>query len=226
MHGADWHDLFRYYEDRAPEYDDIYMGKGPDIRHPEIYSKDVAAITTICGRHGHGHLVDIGCGTGFWLPHYAHNCEEITLIDQSQRMLARCQARIAELDRPIKVNYIKGDFFQLRFLTEAFDSALVAFLVSHLNEEQERIFFRKMKELLKPRAKILWIDGAWSEVRSQSREKEGVQLRKLKNGRDYRIFKRYFTDEDAVSSLNTYGMDVVTIYMGSVFFAVQAELRF
>jgi len=225
IHADESHELLRYYDERAPEYDEIYMGRGPGIPHPEAYSQDVAAITSICSRYGCGRLVDIGCGTCFWLPYYARNCAEITLIDQSQRMLVQCQTRVAQLDTAVKVNYIKGDFFGLRFFTEAFDSAVVAFFVSHLNEEQESVFFGKIRRWLKPRARILWIDGSWSEMRRQYREKEGIQSRRSKNGREYRIFKKYFTNDDAVRILNTYALDLVTIYTGDVFFAVQAELR-
>ncbi|UCD19008.1 MAG: methyltransferase domain-containing protein [candidate division WOR-3 bacterium] len=224
MNKIEWHDLFRYYEDRAPEYDDIYTGKYPGISQPEIYAKDVAAITSICGGHGHGHLIDIGCGTGFWLPYYANNCEEITLIDQSGKMLERCSERVAHLGHPIKVNYVRGDFFQLNLNPEAFDSAVVAFLISHLNEEQEIAFFEKLKGLLKSKAQVLWIDGAWSDIRSQSREKEGIQSRRLRDGREYRIFKRYFTDADVSRILSAHAFDPLRIYVGDVFFAVRAGL--
>jgi SAM-dependent methyltransferase len=225
MHPDNCRDLFRYYDERAPEYDEIYMGRGPGIPHPEIYSKDVEAIASLCARHGCGHLVDIGCGSCFWLPHYVRNCAEITLVDQSQKMLAQCQKRITKLDTDVKINYVKGDFFRIRFFTERFDSAVVAFFISHLTKEQESIFFGKMTRLLKPRTRILWIDGLWSEMRRQYREKEGIQSRRLKDGREYRIFKKYFTADDAARILNAYALDLVTIYAGDVFFAAQAELR-
>lgn len=40
----------------------------------------------------HGRLLDLACGTAYWLPHYAANCPRITLFDQSDRMLAEARA--------------------------------------------------------------------------------------------------------------------------------------
>ena len=218
-------DFFQYYDERASEYDQVYSAKGPAIPAPEAYARDVREIAAICSRYGTGHLADIGCGTGYWLAYYYRNCEEITLIDQSRKMLIACQARVAQFERKTKVNYVKGDFFNLRFLTGSFDSAVAAFFISHLDNEGSDVFFRKLRGSLRPGAALLWIDGAWSQERAKYREKEGTQLRRLENGREFSIYKRYFTVGEACTVLDAQKFEIKSTYEGSVFFAVWACSR-
>ena len=99
-------EMLEYYDERAPEYDEIYQGKGPGIPEPAAYTADVEAIKAVCRDFGHGHLIDIGCGTGYWLPYYIGNCQEISLVDQSRRMLSECQKRIKELETDIDVHFV------------------------------------------------------------------------------------------------------------------------
>jgi len=215
----------QYYDERAPEYDEVYFGKGPGIPEPKSYGKDVKAITGICADFGHGHLVDIGCGTGFWLPYYINNCKDVTLIDQSQKMLVECQKRVKQLDTIANIRFMKGDFFRLRFFMESFDAALVAFFISHLSDE-EGLFFNKLKRLLTPGAEILWIDGSWSPIRKQYREREGIQTRKLRSGREFQIFKKYYEANDVKMLLKRYSFKLCSLYMGDVFFAARTELSY
>ncbi len=217
-------EMFDYYNERAPEYDDIYLGKQPGIPEPESYIKDVEKIKAICTTFGKGHIIDIGCGTGYWLPYYARNCSEITLVDQSRRMLYECQkkAEASAVDKDI--HYVKGNFFDVRFFSRIFDSAVIAFLISHLSEEDTTVFFKKLKKILKPNANVLWIDGFWSELRSRYREKSGFQKRTLVDGRSFTILKRYFDEYDIKSIIRDNGMVIDSIYTGGIFFAASATL--
>ena len=218
-------ELTKYYDERAPEYDEVYLGKSPGIPEPEAYARDVKEIKKICRGFGSGHLIDIGCGTGFWMPCYAKNCTEITLVDQSRSMLVQCQKKVDELDSDICINLIKGDFFDIRFLSKIYNTTLTAFLISHLDEEHTHIFFRKIKSILKPRAEMLWIDGSWSRKRARYREKEGFQERALNDGRRFSIFKKYFEKEEVYNLLKKYNLDLCSLYMGDVFFTAHAIVK-
>jgi len=219
-------ELMKYYEERAPEYDEVYLGKSPGIPEPEAYARDVKEIKTICRGFGRGHLIDIGCGTGFWMPYYAKNCVEITLVDQSRNMLVQCQKKVNELAIDVDVHLLKGNFFDVRFFSKIFDTTLIAFFISHMNEEKEQVFFKKLRKILKPKAEMLWIDGSWSKKRAMHRQREGYQERILNDGRKFSIFKKYFEKNDVTRTLKKYSFVLRSLYMGDVFFAAHCALRY
>lgn len=217
-------ELKAYYDERAPEYDDIYLGRAPGMPEPEAYTRDMRAITTLCANFGSGHLIDIGCGKGYWFQYYARNCSQVTLIDQSRRMLVECRKRVSGQLTAVDVHFIKGDFFDMRFLTRIFDSSLVAFVIGHMTEDNVDFFFKKLAGILKPGSELLWIDGAWSSVREKYRKKDGLQTRTLSNGRSFTIYKRYFDEKDVDATIGKYSLALRSLYMGDVFFAARAAL--
>lgn len=218
-------DLSSYYDERAPEYDEIYIGKGPAIPDPMAYKNDVKKIGELASAFGRGHLIDIGCGTGFWLPYYAPNCARITLMDQSEKMLSECKRRVDKLGLKDRCHFVQGDFFQVTFENCLFDSALVGFLLSHLTSEQEQSFGAKLKKILKPNGEFLLIDSAWSSKRQQYRKKEGVQERVLNDGRTFTIYKRYFDKSDIEEMFKRYGFTLQSYYMGDLILAVIGEVQ-
>ena len=215
--------MARYYDERAGEYDEIYQGRGPAIPDPDAYKKDVEEICQIASRFGRGHLIDIGCGTGFWLPYYALNCSQITLLDQSEKMLSECRGRVDKLGLKNKCKFLKGDFFKINFEEFSFESALVGFLISHLTLTQERLFFVQLKKTLKSNGQLMLIDSTWSSKRLPHRKKEGMQERVLNDGRLFTIYKRYFDKSEIEEMFTKYGFNIQSYYMGDLMLAVIGE---
>jgi ubiquinone/menaquinone biosynthesis C-methylase UbiE len=215
-------EMMSYYDERAEEYDGIYLGKGHTTIDPEIYRKDVTKVSEMVSGFGKGHLIDIGCGAGFWLPNYARNCNQITLLDQSERMLSKCRDRVEELGIAEISSFIQGDFLDVNLEASKYDCALVGFLLSHLTLEQEKAFFGKLEEILKVNPQLMFIDSAWNKRRQRHREKEGVQERVL-DGRTFRVYKRYFDKSDVEEMLKRYGFEVTSYYTGEALIATIAE---
>ncbi len=215
--------LISYYDERAQEYDEIYSGKSPLIQEPDLYQKDVKRIAGIISTFGTGHVVDIGCGTGFWLPYYAGNASRITLIDESENMLNICRRRIKALEIADKCEIHRENFFRKTFGNNRFDSVIIGFFVSHIPPKHEELFFTRLKTLLKPYAQVLFIDSVWSKERRPHRKKSGIQERTLNNGRTFKIFKRYFTLPDVEAMFERHGFTLLSSYMGNVFLAATGE---
>lgn len=216
-------DMASYYDERAQEYDEIYLGKGPAIPDPVAYEKDVKKITEMVSEFGRGHLIDVGCGTGFWLPYYAPNCSQITLLDQSKKMLSECKRRVDKLGLKDKCNFVRGDFYEVNFEGCSFESASVGFFISHLTLEQEQSFFVKLKKILKPNRQLMLIESAWSSKRQQYRKKEGTQERVLNDGRKFTVYKRYFDRADIEGIFERYRLKLQSYYMGDVILAAIGE---
>src|SRR5262245_48457054 len=146
--------MFRYYDERASEYEDAYVkGTGTaSIPDPDVFRREAGLLTGIVERFGHGRFVDLACGPGHWLPHYFTRCSSITVVDQSPRMLAGCRAKIGELDATDRVTIVQADVFEHTFGQHAYDSALIGFLISHLTEEQEQVLFERCTRCSTPEA--------------------------------------------------------------------------
>lgn len=216
-------EMMPYYDERAEEYDEIYLGKSHTTIDADVYRKDVANVSEMVSRFGKGHLIDIACGAGFWLPNYARNCNQITFLDQSARMLSKCKDRVEELGLADISSFIQGDFLDIKLEASKYDCALVGFLLSHLTLEQEKTFFRKLEENLKANPQLMFIESAWNKRRQRYQEKEGVQERVLNNGRIFRVYKRYF-DKPAVEEMfEWYKFEVISYYTGEAIIAAIAE---
>lgn len=216
-------EMMSYYDERAEEYDEIYLGKSHTTIDADVYRKDVAKVSEMVSRFGKGHLIDIACGAGFWLPNYARNCNQITFLDQSARMLSKCKDRVEELGLADISSFIQGDFLDIKLEASQYDCALVGFLLGHLTLEQEKTFFRKLGENLKANPQLMFIESAWNKRRQRYQEKEGVQERVLNNGRIFRVYKRYF-DKPAVEEMfEWYKFEVISYYTGEAIIAAIAE---
>jgi ubiquinone/menaquinone biosynthesis C-methylase UbiE len=216
-------EMMSYYDERAEEYDGIYLGKGHTTIDPDVYRKDVAKTSEMVSRFGKGHLIDIACGAGFWLPNYARNCSQITFLDQSERMLSKCKDRVERLELTDISCFIRGDFLDVNLEASKYDCALVGFFLSHLTFEQEEAFFGKLKTILKANPQLMLIDSAWNERRQWYREKEGIQERVLNDGRIFRIYKRYFEKSDVEEMFKKHDFEIISYYIGDALIAAIAE---
>ena len=219
-------ELFEYYNQRAPEYEEFYWGEFPaKIPTPDIYKNDTLTIQKLLPDYIRGKCIDIACGTGFWLPFYEKNCSEITLIDQSESMLAECALKIQKLGIENKTEIIRGDIFNYAYKEHEYDSALMGFLISHFKEAELSNFFKILKTLLIPGGSFVIIDGVWNEMIAKIRKsKAGVIKRSLKDGREFKIFKRYFEKQDLHDLAEKHGLDLDVIHSGKVFVAAAGNI--
>ena len=112
-------EMFAYYDARADGYDDFYQGRGQAV--PELaaeYPVDSAGVSSLLSSFGRGDVLDLACGTGFWLTAYGAHCRSVTLVDQSAAVLTRCQGRVDDLGLRDRAQLIRGDLFRSRCRTE------------------------------------------------------------------------------------------------------------
>lgn len=215
-----------YYDERAAEFDEIYtLGKPPgSVKDPELYMKEARALATIVSAYCHGNLLDIPCGTGYWLGFYAENCSAITLVDQSENMLRESREKAGEHDVESISRFIRGDALEVRLEDRSFDSVLVGFFLSHVTDRQMALFFRNLRNLLKPDGRVLILDSIWSPFR-KSRPKEGTTNRRLNDGRQYEIYKRYFETADLDQMSKSYEMDFNLLHEGELYIGFTGRVR-
>ena len=219
------HRMLQYYDERASTYEEAYvLGTGTSsIPDPWVFQAEAPLLGSAVERFAQGRLLDLACGTAYWLPRYARRCSDITLFDQSDNMLDQCRRKVATLGIADRCSVVRGDVFDHAFDPAAHDSALVGFLLSHVTEAQEARVFALLRDVLAPGGRFLILDSAWSSERARFNAKAGRQLRRLNDGTSFEIYKRYFDEQDIAAWANNYGATLSVEHFGTAFLAVSGS---
>lgn len=114
----------RYYDRRASEYDDWWLGAGRFAqRERPGWSADVERLTRLLRDLAPVRVLDVACGTGFLTRHLRG---DVVGLDQSPRMV-----RVAA-ERMPRARVVEGDAVPLPFSAGAFDRVLTCHFYGHL----------------------------------------------------------------------------------------------
>ncbi len=175
-----------YYEARAREYDEWWLGQGlyADNR-PEDWDDERTLLEGWVDGLPPAKTLDVACGTGFMTRHL-HG--EVVGLDQSARMLevAREQAPSAEFGQ--------GDALDLPFPDDSFDRVFTSYFYCHLEESDRARFLAEARRV----ARELVVVGT---VLSEGEQPERWDERVLKDGSRWQVFKRVFVPEELAEEL-------------------------
>ena len=166
-----------YYERRAPEYDDWYLGTGLFAeRERPGWSEELRAVEEVVSSLPPSRTVDVACGTGFITRHLRGR---VIATDASAAMLAESRARH---DHPL----VRADAFALPFRDDSFDRIFAGHFYGHLHPEQRARFLAESRRIAP--ALVVFDAKIHDAV-----EAEQIQERVLNDGSSHHVFKRYFT---------------------------------
>jgi ubiquinone/menaquinone biosynthesis C-methylase UbiE len=219
--------MLTYYDERAPEYEEAYtLGTGTaSIRDPAVFKAEARALAGIVAERANGRMLDLACGTAYWLPHYGPNCSSITLFDQSARMLAEARAKANRLGIANRCVFRQGNFFDQEFEEQAFDTVLIGFFLSHLTEAEEPRVFDTLRSMLDPSGRFIIFESAWSTERAKANAKIERQTRRLNDGTAFEIYKRYCDRNDTARWARDHDVVLRIEHFGSAFCAVSGTFR-
>jgi len=167
-----------YYERRASEYDDWYLGRGrfADRDRPG-WSEELDELRRALRALPPARTLDVACGTGFLTRHLPG---EVVGLDQSESMLeeARRQAPNA--------TFATGDALELPFPDGSFERVFTAHFYGHLDEADRLRFLGEARRVA---TELVVVDSA---LRPDV-EPEELQERILDDGSRWEVYKRYFT---------------------------------
>ena len=167
-----------YYEQRAPEYDDWWLGTGLFAsRERPGWDADVAALQASLAALAPARTLDVACGTGFLTRHLPG---EITGLDQSAGML-----EVARMRMP-GATFVRGDALDPPFEAGAFERVHAGHFYGHLIPEQRTAFLALAARLA---GELVITDSALRPAG----EPEAWQERELNDGSRHRVYKRWFT---------------------------------
>ncbi len=209
-----------YYDERAPEYDEIYVdGRiGPRLEESDLYKAEAMSLGQIVRSEARGHVIDAPCGTGYWIRHYGSGIDDIVLIDQAAGMLQQARQAVHKCHLEDRSRFIRANLMQLPLVRREFDCAVIGFFLSHLENGALDSFIASLNEKVVCQ-RLIVLDSVWSIRRRQTREKVGQQTRQLRDGRRFEIYKRYFTSEDLEQLASKHDMKAEVLHEGEVYLA-------
>jgi demethylmenaquinone methyltransferase/2-methoxy-6-polyprenyl-1,4-benzoquinol methylase len=175
-----------YYDMRAREYDEWYLGLGKfdGLDRPD-WDEDLRALGLTIACLSPARTLDIACGTGFLTRHLRG---EITALDQSDRMLAVASRRLRA------ATTIRGDALDLPFEDDSFDRAFTAHFYGHLEEPERELFLAEARRVA---SELVVVDAA----ARADRQRAEWQQRVLNDGSRFEVYKRYFTGPELADEL-------------------------
>jgi demethylmenaquinone methyltransferase/2-methoxy-6-polyprenyl-1,4-benzoquinol methylase len=213
-------EMVAYYEARAPEYDDWYLRRGR-YSHGPIHDAAWDAELDAAGRwlDGlpiRGEIVELAAGTGWWSPLLASK-GEASLYDAAEAPLGRARERLvahglrahlhvrdawAEPDRPV-------------------DALFTGFWLSHVAVDRLPAFLQLARRWLKPGGVYAFIDSLddpQSGAADRTPNVDGISVRRLSDGREFRIPKIHHRPADLADALRAAGFETADVSTTGRFF--------
>src|SRR3984957_520824 len=185
-----------YYRERAGEYDDWWLRRGRYDHGPDTNARwfsDGAEVHAALDRfEPAGDVLELACGAGLWTSRLVTHAERVTAVDGAPEMLDLCRARVGDE----RVSYVTADLFEWEPQRD-YDVCFFSFWLSHVPDEHFDLFWEKVKRALKPNGRVFFVDSSRHDLASAvdhklSEPDDPTMLRRLADGREYRIVKHFY----------------------------------
>jgi demethylmenaquinone methyltransferase/2-methoxy-6-polyprenyl-1,4-benzoquinol methylase len=192
-----------YYDRRADEYDDWWLGRGlyADRDRPG-WDEEVAVLAELIAALPPKRTLDVACGTGF-LTRYLHG--EVVGLDQSERMLGVAREQVPA------ARFVEGDALTLPFDDGEFERIFTSYFYCHLEDADRTRFLAEARRVAPELVVVASVPGAGDPL---ARFEERV----LKDGSRWTVYKRVFTGDQLAAELG----GGVVLHEGRWFVVVRA----
>lgn len=210
-----------YYQARAGEYDQWWLRTGRYDRGTELNARwafEAAEVdSALAAFEPCGRILEIACGTGMWTQKLVAYASEVVALDGSSEVLAINAARVGSG----MVRYLEADVFRWEGAGK-FDTIFFSFWLSHVPPDLFVGFWEKVRNWLAPGGRVFLIDSLRdpnSTARNHDLPEEDsiVSLRKLDDGREYRIIKIFREPSELAEELRHIGWDFQLSRTGNYF---------
>ena len=194
-----------YYDRRAPEYDDWWLGRGL-FAHRERpgWEGELADVGALLDALPPMRTLDVACGTGFITQHLSG---EVVGLDQSAAMIAIARERLP------RAEFVVGDALDLPFPDQSFGRVHASFFYCHLEEPDRQRFLAEARRV----ARELIVVGSHREP---DEPLERWEERVLGDGSRWPVFKRVFEPQLLADEL-----DGDVLHAGRWFVIVRTQRR-
>jgi len=218
-----------YYRARAPEYDEWWQRSGRYARGPDATARWKAEVEQVdvelAGAALTGHVAELACGTGWWTERLARTADRLTCIDASPETIEINRTRLRSAGLPLP-HYQVADLFDWR-PDVSFDAVFFSFWLSHVPAERLAPFWSSVAAALQPGGRVFFIDSLPDQTSTANNHRmpdpDGIQERRLNDGRSFRIIKLFRGPAELASDLQALGWQTVVGRTASYFVFGRAE---
>lgn len=210
-----------YYRARAGEYDQWWFRQGRYDRGPELnarwFGEGAGISEALADFHPDGEVLEIACGTGIWTEQLLPFATHLTALDGSPEVLAINAAKL----RSGKVSYVQADVFQWK-PERKFDVVFFSFWLSHVPPDRFEEFWELVRSCLAPGGRVFFADSLRDPNSTASDhqlpgEDSIVSVRKLNDGKEYRVYKIFHDPIALADRLGKAGWQIEVRRTGNYF---------
>jgi SAM-dependent methyltransferase len=215
-----------YYRARAREYDRWFrreglhdLGEERNARWRLELNRVFSALDAFAPR---GDVLELAYGTGEWTIRLAESATNVVGVDAAPEMRELALAKLQDAGRS-NVELRVDDLFSWQ-PDQDYDVVFFAFWLSHVPESHAYRFWRSVRDALRPGGRFFLVDAARAVVernvihgsRLPDRE-NAAELRRLEDGREFRIIKRSLDPDRLARDLREHGLDASFVETGEFF---------
>jgi SAM-dependent methyltransferase len=218
-------DQIDYYRARAGEYDQWWFRTGRYDRGPQFNERWRAEVSVVesaldawLTERSPDTLLELACGTGLFTRHLARRVPRMTAVDASPEVLALNRNRVGAA---ANIEYVEADLFSWRPRTR-YDAVFFSFWLSHVPDDRFAAFWDTVAAALAPDGAAYLIDSAF-DPSSMAKDHVVPRLdaeivtRKLNDGREFRIVKRFWEPQALGMRLRALGWSAAIAQTPSYF---------
>ena len=179
-------DMRRYYDQRAQEYDDWWLGRGLFAARPRPgWFEEVEQLVSVIAALAPARTLDVACGTGLLTQHLPG---EVLALDQSAAMVEVAAARAPG------VRVVQGDAVPLPFGDGEFERVFTSHFYGHLLPGERERFVAEARRV---GGQLVVVDSG----RRDDVPAEEHQQRVLNDGSRHTVYKRFFEPDELAAEL-------------------------
>lgn len=197
-----------YYRARAGEYDDFWLRRGRYALSPDLQARWIAdAAETesfVIGAVRPGaRVLELAAGTGLFTQLLARRAASVHCVDASPETLGLNRARPRNSDAI--VTYEVADLFSWT-PSGTYDVVAFTFWLSHVPDDRLAAFWDMVGSALEPDGTVVFVDSqAHPPPVGPTASTAALERRELRDGREYRIVKRYWSPPELNADLAARG---------------------
>jgi demethylmenaquinone methyltransferase/2-methoxy-6-polyprenyl-1,4-benzoquinol methylase len=215
-----------YYRARAREYDKWFrreglhdLGEEHNARWRLELDRVFSALDAFAPR---GDVLELAYGTGEWTIRLAESATRVVGVDAAPEMRELALAKLQDAGKS-NVELRVGDLFSWQ-PDRDYDVVFFAFWLSHVPESHARRFWRSVHDALRPGGRFFLVDAGRAVPErnviygSRLPDRGSVtELRRLEDGREFRIINRSFDPGRLARDLRECGLDASFVETGEFF---------